>query len=141
MKIKNSISPRYSLGNSTRSGYFYASYYGGDSKTFHTKDELEDYKNKINTILDNKGNGKISKTIYVGKGSNVPRHKIKAFTEENKIKKTTIMSNAETIIFDRKAIKDTHDWFKGCKETKVAIVPFTQSLYDIIRRQLNLNIV
>jgi len=131
MKIKNSISPKYSV-NSNHLGYFYTSWYGGDSKTFHTKDELEDYKTKINTILNNKGDGKISKTIYVGKGSNVPRHKIKAFTEENKIKKTTIMSNAETIIFDRKAIKDTYDWFKGCKETKVAIVPFTQNLYDII---------
>jgi hypothetical protein len=134
MKIEKSISPRYSMGSPNRSGYFYASYYGGDSKTFHTKDELEDYKTKINTILDNKGDGKISKTIYVGKGSNVPRHKIKAFTEENKIKKTTIMSNAETIIFDRKAIKDTYDWFKGCKETKVAIVPFTQNLLDIIKQ-------
>jgi len=131
MKIYNCISPKYSA-NSNHSGYFYTSWYGGDSKNFHTENELEDYKTKINTILDNKGNGKISKTIYVGKGSNVPRHKIKAFTEENKIKKTTIMSNAETIIFDRKAIKDTYDWFKGCKEAKVAIVPFTQNLYDII---------
>jgi hypothetical protein len=132
MKIKNSISPRYSLSTSNRAGYFYHSYYGGIDKIFHTKDELEDYKTKINTILDNKGDGKIGKTIYVGKGSNVPRHKIKAFTEENKIKKTTIMSNAETIIFDRKAIKDTYDWLKGCKEAKVAIVPFTKNLYDIV---------
>ena len=132
MKIKNSISPRYSLSTSTRVGYFYHSYYGAIDKIFHTKDELEDYKTKINTILDNKGDGKIGKTIYVGKGSNVPRHKIKAFTEENKIKKTTIMSNAKTIIFDRKAIKDTYDWLKGCNEAKVAIVPFTKNLYDII---------
>ena len=132
MKIKNSISPRYSLSTSTRVGYFYHSYYGAIDKIFHTKDELEDYKIKINTILNNKGDGKIGKTIYVGKGSNVPRHKIKAFTEENKIKKTTIMSNAKTIIFDRKAIKDTYDWLKGCKEAKVAIVPFTKNLYDII---------
>ena len=132
MRIKNCISPRYSTVTNHTAGYFYHSYYGGIDKIFHTKDELEDYKTKINTILDNKGDGKISKTIYVGKGSNVPRHKIKAFTEENKIKKTTIMSNAETIIFDRKAIKDTYDWLKGCKKAKVAIVPFTKNLYDIV---------
>jgi hypothetical protein len=42
MKIKNSISPRYSLSTSTRAGYFYHSYYGGIDKIFHTKDELED---------------------------------------------------------------------------------------------------
>ena len=44
MKIKNSISPRYSLSTSTRAGYFYHSYYGAIDKIFHTKDELEDYK-------------------------------------------------------------------------------------------------
>lgn len=132
MKIENNISPKYSSGNSNRLNYFYVSYYNGNSNTFHTEDELEDYKIKINTILNNKGDGKIGKTIYVGKGSNVPRHKIKAFTEENKIKKTTIMSNAETIIFDRKAIKDVYDWFNNCKEVKVAIVPFTKNLFDSI---------
>lgn len=133
MKIYNCISPKYSV-NSNRSGYFYVSYYNGNSKIFHTKDELEDYKTKISTILNNKGDGKIGKTIYVGKGSNVPRHKIKAFTEENNIKKTTIMSNASTVIFDRKAIKDTYDWFNNCKEVKVAIVPFTQNLFDSIKK-------
>ncbi len=63
MKIEKSISPKYSV-NSNHLGYFYTSWYGGDSKTFHTKDELEDYKTKINTILDNKGDGKINKTIF-----------------------------------------------------------------------------
>ena len=138
MKIEKSISPKYSNGTSLNPGYFYTSWYGGDSKTFHTKDELEDYKTKINNILNNKGNGEIGKTIYVGKGSNVPRHKIKTFTEENKIKKTTIMPNANTVIFDRKAIKDVYDWFNNCKEVKVAIVPFTKNLLDIIK-QANIN--
>ena len=44
MKIEKSISPKYSNVTPRTAGYFYTSWYGGDSKTFHTKDELEDYK-------------------------------------------------------------------------------------------------
>ena len=58
----------------------------------------------IKTIFNNEGNGKIGKTIYVGKGSNAPRHKIKMLVEENKIKKTTIIENSDTVIFDKKII-------------------------------------
>ena len=128
MKIEKCISPKFS--NPGNNGYFYTSWYDGNNKSFYTKDELEKHKANIKTIFNNEGNGKIGKTIYVGKGSNAPRHKIKMLVEENKIKKTTIIENSDTVIFDKKIINDVYKWFDNCKEVKVVNVPFTKDLLD-----------
>jgi len=131
MKIEKCISPKFS--NPGINGYFYTSWYDGNNKSFYTKDELEKHKTNIKTILNNKGNSKIGKTLYVGKGSNVPRHKVKAFIEENKIKKTSIIEKSDTVFFDKKVINDVYKWFNQCKEVKVAIVPFTKELLNVIK--------
>ena len=101
MKIKNSISPRYSLSTSTRAGYFYHSYYGGIDKIFHTKDELEDYKTKINTILNNKGDGKISKTIFSNRQSCICKYIIfvHPVADPSSINNTRLSSTARTQLF------------------------------------------
>jgi hypothetical protein len=138
MKLENCIEPKYSPNRGSNNGYFYTSYYTGGNKTFYTKSELEDHKNKINIIFKNSGNGKIGKVLYVGKGSNVPRHKVKVFIEENKIKKTSIIENSDTIFFDKKVINDVYVWMDRCKEVKVAIVPFTNNLLNIIKKSNNL---
>jgi hypothetical protein len=133
MKIEKCISPRYTVnGYRGGTGYFYTGWTDGTSKSFYSKEELENHKTNIKTILDNKGNGKIGKTLYVGKGSNAPRHKVKLFVEENKIKKTTIIENSDTVIFDKKIIQDVYKWFDQCKEVKIAVVPFSQQILDII---------
>jgi hypothetical protein len=132
MKIEKCISPKFS--NPGNNGYFYTSWYDGNHKSFYTKDELEKHKANIKTIFNNEGNGKIGKTIYVGKGSNAPRHKIKMLVEENKIKKTTIIENSDTVIFDKKIINDVYKWFDNCKEVKIVNVPFTKDLLDIINK-------
>jgi len=54
--------------------------------------------------------------------------------EENKIKKTTIIENSDTVIFDKKIINDVYKWFNNCKEVKVVNVPFTKDLLDIINK-------
>ena len=132
MKIEKCISPKFS--NPGTNGYFYTSWYDGNNKSFYTKDELEKHKANIKTIFNNEGNGKIGKTIYVGKGSNAPRHKIKMLVEENKIKKTTIIENSDTVIFDKKIINDVYKWFDNCKEVKIVNVPFTKDLLDTINK-------
>ena len=129
MKIENCIAPRYS-NNHPRPGYFYSGW-GSNDKSFYDKETLEDYKSKINAILNNSGNGELGKVLYVGKGSNVPRHKVKIFVEENKIRKTSIIEHSDTVFFDKKTINDVYKWFK-CKEVKVAIVPFAQELLNSI---------
>jgi hypothetical protein len=131
MKIKKCITPRYSFNQYKGDGYFYIGW-GSSDKIFYDKETLEDHKSKINAILNNSGNGEIGKVLYVGKGSNIPRHKVKAFIEENKIRKTSIIENSDTIFFDKKTIGDVYKWLK-CKETKVAIVPFTEGLLNIIQ--------
>ena len=139
MKIEKCFSLNYTpqpSSNNTTMGYFYDNYYNGSSRIFHSEEELKNQKNIINTILDSDGNGKIGKTLYVGKGSNVPRHKVKIFVEENKIKKTTIVESSDTVVFDKKIIKDVFDWFNGSKSKTVAIVLFTKEILDVV---LNIN--
>ena len=139
MKIEKCISPKFS-GNGGN-GYFYTSWHEDTNKSFYTKDELEKHKTNIKTILNNEGNGKIGKTLYVGKGSNAPRHKVKMLVEENKIKKTTIIENSDTVIFDKKIINDVYKWFDNCKEVKVINVPFTKDLLGIINKHTNNRVI
>jgi hypothetical protein len=129
MKIENCIAPRYS-NNHPKKSYFYSGW-GSNSKSFYDKETLNDYKSKIKAILNNSGNGELGKVLYVGKGSNVPRHKVKIFVEENKIRKTSIIEHSDTVFFDKNIINDVYKWLK-CKEVKVAIVPFTQELLNSI---------
>jgi len=132
MKIEKCISPKFS-GNGGN-GYFYTSWLEGNNRSFYTKDELEKHKINIKTILNNEGNGKIGKTLYVGKGSNAPRHKVKMLVEEKNIKKTTIIENSDTVIFDKKIINDVYKWFDNCKGVKIVNVPFTKNVFDIINK-------
>jgi hypothetical protein len=129
MKIKNCIVPKYS-NNNQKNSYFYSGW-GSNNKSFYDKETLEDYKGKINAVLKNSGNGELGKVLYVGKGSNVPRHKVKIFVEENKIRKTSIIEHSDTVFFDKNIINDVYKWLK-CKEVKVAIVPFTQEILNNI---------
>jgi hypothetical protein len=107
----------------------------GENKSFYTEDELENCKKQLQTLLNNDGKGKMGKTLYVGKGSNTPRHKIKSLIEENNIKKTTIIENADTVIFDKKLINDVFKWLNNCKEVKIAITPYTKNLFNIIQKE------
>jgi hypothetical protein len=131
MKIENCFNLSYSPGND---GYFYFPWDNTSTKIYLSKEELVESMNKVNSILSNNGNGKIGKTLYVGKGSNVPRHKIKMFIEENKIKKTTIIENSDTVIFDKKVIKDVYQWFANSRPVKIAIIPFTTEIMANILR-------
>jgi len=133
MKLENCISPKYTYNTYQKLGYFYTGWNNTGNKTFLTQIELQDYKGKINAILNNSGKGEIGKVLYVGKGSNVPRHKVKVFIEENKIRKTSIIENSDTVFFDKNIIKDVYKWFNQCKEVKVAIVPFTKELLNVIK--------
>lgn len=136
MEIKNCFSPKYSFNyRSQNVGFFYVSWKDENCKSFHAKDELENYKKQIQTLLNNDGKGKIGKTLYVGKGSNAPRHKIKSLIEENKIKKTSIIENSDTVILDKKVINDIFKWLNRCKEVKIAVTPYTKNLLNIIEQE------
>jgi len=128
MIVKNSVSLRFS--NYSNYGYFYLSYNDVKDYSFHNEDELEFHKNRLTTLLNNEGKGTMKKVLYVGKASNIPRHKIKAFISENKIKKTSLIENADTVIFDKKIINDVYNWFNKSSLKKVAIIPLTQKLLD-----------
>ena len=133
MKVEKCFVPHFSYGNGHKNaGYFYNSYYDNNlnTKEFLKEEELHSKKKQLETLLSNEGKGVVGNVLYVGKGSNVPRHKIKMFIEENKIKKTTIIENSDTVIFDKKIIKDVHKWISNFKEVKIAIVPITKAIAD-----------
>lgn len=132
MKPENCIEVKIST-NYLNNNYFYCSNYQDiNNNTFYTRDELNNIKKQIKNILDNKGDNKIGETLYMGKGSSVPRHKMKIFIEENKIKKTSIIEKSDTVIFDKKIIKDIYNWFNIKEEIKIAIIPFTAEICDYI---------
>jgi hypothetical protein len=99
----------------------------GNDKVFFTKDSKNDYLSILDTFLS-KGNGTIGKNIYLGKGSNIPRHKMKIFIEENNIKKTSIIEKSDTVIFDKKEIKKIRKWVGDSGETEVAFIPFSKEM-------------
>ena len=51
MKIEKCISPRYTVnGYRGGTGYFYTGWTDGTSKSFYSKEELENHKTNIKTI-------------------------------------------------------------------------------------------
>lgn len=134
MKPENCIEVKISTSYH-QNNYFYSNHYQDiNSNTFYTRNELKNIQKQIKNILDNKGDNKMGETLYMGKGSSVPRHKMKIFIEENKIKKTSIIEKSDTVIFDKKIIKDIYNWFDVKEEVKIAIIPFTAEICDYITK-------
>lgn len=114
-------------------------WFDGYIKTFYTTEEFNSHVSKLTSLNETLGNGKIGNLLYIGKGSNLPRHKVKSFIEEKQLKKTTIIEKADTVVFDKKLIGDVLKWYKSSKETKVAIIPFTEKIYSFISKHSNDN--
>lgn len=72
-----------------------------DNIILFTEDEIKNLKNKTNQLLTQPINTSLGKKTYLGKLSNLPRHKIKTYFEENKIKKTSRIEQSDTIILNK----------------------------------------
>ena len=108
---------------------------GYGNKNYYSESEYEEIHKKVDSIYLNDGKGYLVGSIYVGKGSNIPRHKIKEFFKENNLKKTSLIESSDTVVFDKQAIKSLKDWFNMNIED-VYIVPFTQELYDLLKEEI-----
>lgn len=104
-------------------------------KNYYSENEYKEINEKIDSIYSNEGKGYLVGSIYVGKGSNIPRHKIKDFFKENNLKKTSLIESSNTVVFDKQAIKSLKDWFDLQME-EIYIVPFTQELYDLLKEEI-----
>ena len=110
------------------------SYY---SKQYFKPEELGKIQKDLNLIYSNEGKGNMVGPIYVGKGSNIPRHKIKEFFKEKNIKKTSLIETSSTVVFDKQVIKQLVDYYKG-EEVKTAVIPYTQQIFDYIKNDYSL---
>jgi hypothetical protein len=125
MIVKNSFSVWFYT--SAMVPNFKESYDDYGDKIFYTFQELKEIKDKISGIIDN-GKGTIKNTLYISKASNIPRYKLKTFINDKKLKKTSLIKNADTVVFDRKNIKDVYNWFNKSTMKKVAIIPLTKEI-------------
>ncbi len=119
-----------------RNGSYLTPYiYSYNTQNYYPESEYEEIHQKIDSIYLNEGKGYLVGSIYVGKGSNIPRHKIKEFFKENNLKKTSLIESSDTVVFDKQAIKSLKDWF-DLRMEEVYIVPFTQELYDLLKEEI-----
>lgn len=64
----------------------------------------------IRDILSKKSEVKLGKKVYLGTASNLPRHRVKEYFNNNNIKKTSRIEQADTVIIDRNSINDLHKY-------------------------------
>ena len=116
---------------------YYEKEYSYYSKQYFNPEDLGKIQKNLNLIYSNEGKGHMIGPVYVGKGSNIPRHKIKEFFKEKNIKKTSLIETSNTIVFDKQVIKQLVDHYTG-EETKTAIIPYTQQIFDYIKNDYSL---
>jgi len=66
----------------------------------------------IRDILSKKSEVKLGKKVYLGTASNLPRHRVKEYFNNNNIKKTSRIEQADTVIINRNSINDLHKYIK-----------------------------
>jgi hypothetical protein len=68
---------------------------------FLSENEYKSYNKLITNLLNKHVNTTLGKKVYLGKLSNLPRHKVKEFFIENKVNKTSRVEQSDTIILNK----------------------------------------
>jgi hypothetical protein len=89
----------------------YFNWNNDDSSLILDKSEYEIYKNLIKDLLNKPSEVKFGEKIYLGKLSNLPRHKTKEYFQINKLNKTSRLEQSDTIIFHKQYLKELGDIF------------------------------
>lgn len=76
-----------------------SSYYIAD-KLILTPTEKTQYESILNQIENQPKSIKLNKKVYLGKLSNLPRHKVKEYFKDNKLEKTSRLNYSESIILN-----------------------------------------
>jgi hypothetical protein len=112
--IKRKILEPYNYIGSNKS-LIYRSYYGDSIMSFN-KDKYETYKEFIKNLLNKPSEVKFGEKIYLGKLSNLPRHKIKEYFQSNKLNKTSKLEQSNTIVFNKQHLQELNDIFNSDRE-------------------------
>jgi hypothetical protein len=115
------------------------SYNGPEYVEISIKD-YTDIPNFLNKLISSKPSIKFGKKTYLGKLSNLPRHKTKTYFEENKIHKTSRLDQSDTIVLNKEHLIKLLDVFSNkrtsyrrLKISKVYLVE-NESLKETIRK-------
>jgi hypothetical protein len=98
---------------------------------------LEDktkYENLIEKLLNQSPNANLGDKVYLGKLSNIPRHRVKEYFENSTSKKTSRVEQANTIIFSREYLLNFKKDLKKLELKESLFIEKTQILQDYIRR-------
>jgi hypothetical protein len=98
---------------------------------------LEDktkYENLIEKLLNQSPNTNLGDKVYLGKLSNIPRHRVKEYFENSTSKKTSRVEQANTIIFSREYLLNFKKDLKKLELKESLFIEKTQILQDYIRR-------
>jgi hypothetical protein len=101
---------------------------------------LEDktkYENLIERLLNQSPNTNLGDKVYLGKLSNIPRHRIKEYFENSTSKKTSRIEQANTIIFSREYLIKFKNILKKLELKESLSLEKTQILQDYISKNSN----
>jgi hypothetical protein len=95
------------------------------------------YENLIEKLLNQSPNTNLGDKVYLGKLSNIPRHRVKEYFENSTSKKTSRIEQANTIIFSREYLTKFKIFLKKLELKELLPLEKTQILQDYIRRNSN----
>jgi hypothetical protein len=105
--------------------FLYHSYNNSnEGDIYFTEKESKEYKNLVNSLLNQKVDTTLNGKVYLGKLSSLPRHKIKDYFKENNVNKTSRLDQSDIIILNKehlikfnKMFKSGSSWYrlKPCK--------------------------
>lgn len=84
----------------------YHANYSDNNALILDKSEYETYRNLIKNLLDKPSEVKFGKKIYLGRLSNLPRHKTKEYFQVNKLNKTSRLDQSDTIILHKQHLQE-----------------------------------
>lgn len=98
-----------------RSPYLDLNWRSGDTPQVITikKDEFDEYYNFIDGLLKKQPSTNLNGKVYLGKLSDLPRHKVKDYFQNNNTKKTSRLEQSETIILNKKYLSEFVSNFKS----------------------------
>lgn len=101
---------------------------------------LEDktkYENLIEKLLNTSPNTNLGDKVYLGKLSNIPRHRVKDYFENTTSKKTSRIEQANTIIFSREHLVNFKKDLKKIELKEFLFLEKTQILRHYIQKNSN----
>jgi hypothetical protein len=106
---------------------------------FLSENEYKSYNKLITNLLNKHVNTTLGKKVYLGKLSNLPRHKVKEFFIENKVNKTSRVDQSNTIVINKSHLVEFNKMFSSgtsfhlLKPTKIYTFESSQDNDFIIR--------